>query len=275
MDVTPAPDPLEGVRAHYGTGEEADRLEQRYGPLERERTLEVLLRHLPPAPVVIADVGGGAGPYALELAGRGYEVHLRDLSPVLVDEARRRAAATGVTLASAEVADARALDLPDGSTDVVLLLGPLYHLQEAGDRARALAEARRVLRPGGLLAAAAISRAAPVLDGFLLAEFDHPAHRPALDEVARTGRYDAHPDLGFTDAFFHTPALLRTEVTAAGFELVELVGLEGGAFLLGDLDERWTDPGRRALVLEAARRLEGDDSVLGVSPHLLAVGRAA
>ena len=155
----------------------------------------------------------------------------------------------------------------------MLLLGPLYHLHGATDRARALCEARRVLRPGGLLAAAAISRAAPVLDGFLLAELDHPAHRPALDEVRRTGRYAEHPELGFTDAFFHTPDLLRAEVTDAGFDLVELVGLEGGGFLLGDLDERWADPDRRALVLEAARRLEGDDSVLGLSPHLLAIAR--
>jgi SAM-dependent methyltransferase len=65
------------------------------------------------------------------------------------------------------VGDARELDLADASVDAVLLLGPLYHLRRRPDRVRALAEARRVVRPGGPVFAAAISRWAPRIDGEL------------------------------------------------------------------------------------------------------------
>jgi SAM-dependent methyltransferase len=79
----------------------------------------------------------------------------------------REAAATRprITFASAEVGDARALRLADASADAVLLLGPLYHLPERAGRLKALAEARRVRRPGAMVLAAAISRLASTLDG--------------------------------------------------------------------------------------------------------------
>ena len=59
---------------------------------------------------------------------------------------------------TAEVEDARRLTQADASVDAVLLLGPLYHLVGRAERIAALAEARRVLRPGGVLLAAAIGR---------------------------------------------------------------------------------------------------------------------
>lgn len=96
--------------------------------------------------------------HARWLAADGYEVHLVDPVPAHVEAA---AALPGV---SAELGDARQLSAQDRSADVVLLLGPLYHLTEPADRARALTEAQRVLRPGGLVAAAAISRYLSLLE---------------------------------------------------------------------------------------------------------------
>ncbi|MEV4333334.1 class I SAM-dependent methyltransferase [Streptomyces sp. NPDC049597] len=69
-------------------------------------------------------------------------------------------AATG---ASAELGDARALTAAGSTYDVVLLLGPLYHLLDREDRLKALAEAGRVVRPGGLVAAATIGRYASLV----------------------------------------------------------------------------------------------------------------
>lgn len=68
-------------------------------------------------------------------------------------------------LASLRVGDARNLEHADETADAVLLFGPLYHLTERADRMRALAEARRVLRPGGVLFAYAISRYASTIYG--------------------------------------------------------------------------------------------------------------
>ena len=262
------------VLEYYGRGREQGRLETGYGLLERERTREVLSRALSRPPAVVADIGGGAGVHALWLASRGYSVHLRDPAPLHVEQAAARARERELRLESVRVGDAREVDLEAGSVDAVLMLGPLYHLQEAADRRRALEEARRILRVDGLLAVAAISRWAPILDGLVLGLLEDEGHVGVLDESTKTGRFDPVPQSGFTKAYLHRPDELRDEVTSAGFVVEDLVGLEGVGFALSDFAERWEDPRRREAVLEAARRIEHVPELLGLSPHLLLTARS-
>ena len=153
------------IAEYYHRAPEEYRLEQGPFLLEELRTREVIERHARRPPAKVLDGGGAAGAYALWLVDAGYTVHLVDPVQRLVAEAQRRSVARSQPLASCRVGEARALDFPDQSADIVLLLGPLYHLTEATDRARALSEARRVLKPGGQLFAAAISRWASALDG--------------------------------------------------------------------------------------------------------------
>ena len=86
-----------------------------------------------------------------------------DIVPLHVEQAK--AADEDGMLASICQGDARSLDFESDSMDAVLLLGPLYHLQERSDRIQALKETRRVLKKGGLAFCAVISRFAPLLDG--------------------------------------------------------------------------------------------------------------
>jgi SAM-dependent methyltransferase len=156
----------ESITAHYASGYEADRLRRGAGQLDCERSRELLGRFLPPAPGVVLDVGGGPGGHACWLAARGYQVHLIDITPLHVALARQASAnQPEAPLASAEVGDARAPAWGSGMADAVVLFGPLYHLTDRTDRIQALREAHRVLRPGGTLLAAAISRFASTLDG--------------------------------------------------------------------------------------------------------------
>src|SRR5215212_5220861 len=134
----------ENILAHYSEGIEQDRLFGGRSQLERVRTQGLLTRHLPPAPAVVLDVGGGPGVYARWLTERGYEVHLVDPVPLHVEQAQ----GADPKPASATIGDARKLDWPNARVDAVLLLGPLYHLTERDDRLQALREAHRVLRPG-------------------------------------------------------------------------------------------------------------------------------
>ena len=159
------------VLEHYGDADERGRLDTPLGVVEFERTIGILAEHLPRPPAVVADIGGGPGRYALWLAERGYTVRHRDIVPKHVDQLGADAAACGLSIETA-VGDARAIDLADGGADAVLLLGPLYHLQARDDRLRALREAARVVRPGGPVFAAAISRWAPRLHGEVVERLD-------------------------------------------------------------------------------------------------------
>src|SRR5918999_1269085 len=143
------------IRTYYDQAPEETRLEVGPSQLEELRTRELIERYAPAPPATVLDVGGAAGAYAAWLADKGYTVHLVDAVPRLVAEARRRSSSPARPIASCEIGDARSLPFPPASAEIVLLLGPLYHLTAAGDRARALAEASRVLEPGGLLFAAA------------------------------------------------------------------------------------------------------------------------
>jgi SAM-dependent methyltransferase len=265
------------VLDYYAQGGEEGRLEQDYFPLERARTQELVLRHLPPPPGVVLDVGGAAGAYAFWLAERGYAVHLLDPVPLHVEQASRTSAALERgRLASARVGDARALPEPDGSADAVLLLGPLYHLTERSDRLAALREARRVLGPGGLVFAAAISRFASLLDGLRGNLFDAPEFVPLVERDLETGQHrnDTGRPVFFTTAFFHHPDELGQEIEEAGLSVLGVFAIEGVGAFLPDFAPRFADPRHRETLLAFLRRVEREPALLGVSPHLLAVARA-
>jgi ubiquinone/menaquinone biosynthesis C-methylase UbiE len=155
--------------AHYEEGIEKERLfGEGAGRLEYLRTRELLARYLPPPAATVLDVGGGAGAYSLPLAKEGYSVNLVDPVPLHVEQAAAASATqTEAPLVGLEVGDARSLSQEDENVDAVLLLGPLYHLTLRDDRIRALREAWRVVRPGGVVVVAAISRFASTIDGLL------------------------------------------------------------------------------------------------------------
>lgn len=262
------------IAAHYDLGFERDRLFREGEPrLELTRTLELLDRFLPSAPARLIDVGGGPGAYAAIWASRGYDVHLYDLLDHHVQQAQLAADAQPEHPFTAAVADARSVPEPDDSADAVVLLGPLYHLTEPTHRADALLEARRILKPGGVVAAVGISRFSILLDGLWQGWLGDPlfrgiAERDLVDGQHRNPDPVRHPHW-FTTAYFHRPEELEEEVRDAGFEAVSLYGVEGPGWLM---QEHWSDPGRREQMLLAARAVESEPSLSGLSSHMLAVG---
>jgi SAM-dependent methyltransferase len=252
---------------YYLQGREDGRLRDGSDRLELLRTQDVLRRLLPPAPVRLLDVGGGSGIHAEWLAAAGHQVELVDPVPLHIEQAERL---PGVR---ATLGDARALDSADASFDVVLMLGPLYHLPDPAERARAIAEAVRVLRPGGLLVAATINRFAGLHDTLNQGRWFDPERRPYLEAAARDGWLKGNQQIGFTTAYLHQPAEVLAEFTAAGVTPLGQYGIEGAAWLMGDVNDWLDDPARREPLLDALRLTESDPSLLGISGHLLTTGR--
>jgi ubiquinone/menaquinone biosynthesis C-methylase UbiE len=260
------------IESHYGTGYERSRLFPDGRPsLEFVRSMELLDRLLPAPPARLLDVGGGPGAYAAALARRGYRVQLVDPVRLHVEQARQAGGSDPAAIFTAIVGDARELSEPDGSQDAALLFGPLYHLTDAAHRRQALAEARRVLQPGGRLLAMAICRFASLLDGLYEGWLDDPLFRPIMDQDLVDGQHRNPDPAGrpefFTTAYFHTPEGLREEIERAGFSGTAVYGVEGPGW---PLRQEWADPERREQILFAARSAETQPALIGFSLHLIA-----
>jgi SAM-dependent methyltransferase len=159
----------------------------------------------------------------------------------------------------------------EATADAVVLFGPLYHLTDRADRLLALREARRVLRPGGRLVAAAISRFASALDGLCRGYLKDPQFAEIVRRDLTDGQHrnpTGRPEY-FMDTFFHHPDELRAEVVEAGFASPKIYGVEGPGWLLSDFDLWWGDKDRRQRLLHLARAVEAEPSLLAVSAHLM------
>ncbi|MFJ3220594.1 class I SAM-dependent methyltransferase [Kitasatospora sp. NPDC086801] len=277
--MTTPPDPHldPAVLDFYQLGQEQQRLADPRRSIEYLRTMDILERHLPPAPARILDIGGGPGRYALALAATSYDVTLLDAVPLHVQQATDTSRTADRPLAAATVGDARALPEPDASFDAVLLLGPLYHLPDAGDRHRAWTEAARVLRPGGVAVAAGASRYYTAWEMLAAGKLDLPGALDTATGHLRTGRHDnpgRDPRL-WTTAYFHDPHELAAEAAAARLGVRALLPVEGPAKLIPGIGGMLQDPARREEILYLLRLLEGRPSVLGTSEHVLVAAVAA
>lgn len=114
----------------------------------RERMLRALAPRPGDALLELAAGTGETGFDALERARPGGRLICSDISPAMLDTARRRGAARGVTDVEYRVIDAERIDLEDDAVDGVICRFGVMLME---DPAAAMAEARRVLRAGGRL----------------------------------------------------------------------------------------------------------------------------
>ena len=261
------------IFAFYNNGAEIGRLESGLGMVEFYRTKEILSQYLPPA-CTIYDIGGGIGKYAEWLAENGHDVTMIELAPTAVDYAVKHMK----TPYTAEVGDARKLNQPDQSADVVLLMGPLYHLQNGDDRKKVLCEAYRVLKKGGLLIAAGISRFSTTT--WALSKYgrennflDDDIYMNMLRKELATGEHHRPKEYPFfiADAYFHTTDELKQELCDNGFTVINYHAVEGSVWITPTLEEKWNDPSSRKRLLEIIHATEHEESVMGMSPHVLMI----
>lgn len=243
--------------------------------LEKHRTefavsLRALEAFLPRPPCSVLDVGGGPGRYAIELARQGYSVTLLDISQENLRLARQKANAAQVSLVDtihANAVDLSALD--SANYDALLLMGPLYHLLTHQERIQAIHEAMRVLKPGGKLFAAFITRFAP----FRYVAIGEPAwlaKNPAYArQLLETGIHDQPTQ--FAKAYYAHPNEIIPLMEGSGLRTHRLVGCEGIVAELDDKVNALTEEAWEAWV-DLNYRLGQDPTLYGASDHLLYVG---
>jgi len=269
------------VLAGYNAGIEKNRLRTDLGLIEFERTKELLLETLPPTPAVIYDIGGGYGEYSFWLAEHGYEVYLYDISETNIKMATDLSKEYSCSLMEMDIADARSIERPPESADAILLFGPLYHIVEYNERQLCLGECYRLLKQGGMLYTAAITRYATLLwattvygkSNILLNE---NSFYEMVEHEVKTGHHIKKPESayrGMGRSYFHLPNELKHEIETAGFIDTDIRGVVGPAWLTPDIDRIWVDELSRESLMRIVRLCDKEESIMGLSTHIMSISR--
>lgn len=196
-----------------------------YHRLEFDTTMYFLEKYLPGEGLIL-DAGGGPGRYAIELAKRGYEVVLLDLTPRLLEIAEEQAVKAGVR-DRIKIVEGSIDDLSmfgDSYFDAVLCLGgALSHLVEEERREKALDELIRVAKEGSPIFISVIGRLAVLIRA--LADFPDLIDEEIFRRIRDTGDY--YGERGFAPCHFYLPEELEESLRRRNVEVLEIVGLEG------------------------------------------------
>lgn len=265
-------DDIRDIAEHYDSDPERENTRLERHQLEHDLTWCYLNQYLPTHGSIL-EVGAATGGYTLELAKRGYSITAVDLSAANMELCRKRLAGEGlqgqVRLVLADARDLREVTARD--FDVVLLMGPLYHLVEETDRKKALQEVFDRLRTGGIVFSSFISRFG--IMGDLLRTVPHWIEDKAeVESILERGRdpYD-YPRGGFRGYFAEVSEIPPLH-EAIGFETLTLAGVEP-AISADDESYNKLQGQQRQLWLDLFYRISTERTIIGASRHLLYVGR--
>ncbi len=144
------------IEQHYNKFNEEKRLDSRHGKVEYITSMKYIHKYIPDncdrSEVRILDIGAGTGRYSVALAEEGYDV-------TAIELVKHNLGLLKAKNSTVKAKQGNALNLkkyPENYYDVVLLFGPMYHLYTYEDKLKALTEAKRVCKTGGVILVAYI-----------------------------------------------------------------------------------------------------------------------
>ncbi|MDD7404154.1 MAG: methyltransferase domain-containing protein [Butyribacter sp.] len=136
------------LEQYYNKFSEEKRLTRRHGNVEYVTSMKYIHQYLPENPQAkILDVGAGTGRYSVQLASEGYDVTAVELVKYNLGILKSKKS-------SVKAYQGNALNLSrfsDNTFDMTLVFGPMYHLYDFSDKLKALCEAKRVTKQGGMI----------------------------------------------------------------------------------------------------------------------------
>lgn len=262
------------LEAFYNNASEETRLESGMGFFEFERIKSLISRHLKKEHSVILDIGGGTGKYSEWLAYKNYEVHLLEPVKKHIDLATKRANQS-IKKFTVLQGDSRNLPFENNFADIVILHGPLYHLQKKEDRLKTIGEAKRVLKKGGLVLGFAINSSASTVVGLMQGLVHKKPFLKMCKEELTTGIHNPPKEFPWllADGFYHKPKQLKKEFTSQQLEILNLFAVEGMIWLDREYFANMLHPTKKETLLSILKATELDESVLAFSPHMMLVAK--
>jgi SAM-dependent methyltransferase len=238
--------------------------------IEFDTTLRALAPYIHSAHT-LTELGAATGRYSLHYAQQGMAVTAVELVPELVAQlkANTKRMSLGVSVYEANATDVHFIE--SGSQDMVLILGPLYHIQSESGRQAVLKEANRVLKPNGIVAIAYISR---FFVAGLLAKMSNTLVLPqVLNELSEHGLVTS-PDVDpfFRTGYFATPAEIESLAIQSGFSVENHIATDGYVRFIGKEINQLSEPQYQAWFNYHFSTC-AEPSLLGSSNHGLVIAK--
>lgn len=258
------------IEVFYTKASEETRLEKGMGVFEFERIKDLIEKYISNTSITIIDVGGGTGKYSEWLANKGHQVHLVEPVEKHLHIARNRAKKLKNKFL-VHLGESRKLDFPNNFADLIILHGPLYHLQRKEDRELCIVEAKRVLKNGGIILGFAINYTASTLVGLL----NGLIHKKSFFEMCKneltTGIHNPPDDFPWllAEAFYHKPEQLKAEFNIQDLIYLNTYAVEGMAWLDKDFFANILNDRKRKTLIQLLKITENDSYILSFSPHMM------
>jgi len=258
------------IELFYNKASEETRLEKGMGIFEFERIKSLLEKYVSSSKSTIIDVGGGTGKYSEWLAKKGHQVYLVEPISKHIEIAKVRANKLKNKF-SIQLGESRKLEFQNNFADLVILHGPLYHLQKKEDRDLTICEAKRVLKNNGIILGFAINYTASTLAGLLNGLIHKKTFFKMCKEELTKGIHNPPDDFPWllTEAYYHKPEQFKQEFINQDLTYLNTYAVEGMAWLDKDYFINMLNNKRRNTLLELIKITENDNHLLSFSPHMM------
>jgi len=258
------------IELFYTKASEETRLNKGMGVFEFERVKTLIEKYTPNSSSKIVDIGGGTGKYSEWLAEKGHQVHLVEPVSKHLKIAQNRANKLKNKF-SVRLGESRKLEFPNNYANLIILHGPLYHLQNEEDRNLTIQEAKRVVKNNGIILAFAINYTASTLVGLLNGLIHKKPFFEMCKEELTIGKHDPPEDFPWllAEAYYHKPEQLKDEFINQGLTYLNTYAVEGMAWLDKDFFSNMLNEKRKRTLLELIQVTENDPYLLPFSPHMM------
>jgi ubiquinone/menaquinone biosynthesis C-methylase UbiE len=258
------------IELFYNKVSEETRLEKGMGVFEFERIKSLIEKYIPTTSSKIIDIGGGTGKYSEWLAKKGHQVHLVEPVSKHIRIAQNRNKKLKNKF-SIHLGESRKLVFPNNFADLIILHGPLYHLQKREERDVAIREAKRVLKNNGIILGFAINYTASTLVGLLNGLIHKRTFFKMCKNELTTGVHNPPDDFPWllAEGYYHKPEQLKEEFTHQGLTYLNTYAVEGMAWLDKDYFANMLHGTKKKTLTELTKVTENDSYLLPFSPHMM------
>ncbi len=258
------------IEAFYDKASEEQRLESGMGIFEFERIKSLIQKYTPDTPAKVVDVGGGTGKYSEWLAQQGHDVFMIEPVHKHIRIAEKRSNKLKNKF-KVILGEAKSLEISSDFADIVILHGPLYHLQKSEDRHLAIQEAKRVTKPGGIILGFAINYTASTFVGLLQGLLHKKSFFTMCKEELTTGIHNPPQDFPWLlpEGYYHKPEELKQEFIDQDLNYINTYAIEGIGWLDQNYFTNMFDPKKKVMLDELTTITENDPNLLAMSPHMM------